>query len=292
MTTVHRPRRRFGRSRPGIGDRYTMMMMLIQRGHGRRIGLATSNDGKRFTPRDSALITPSLDEGTDIAGPFYFRDGEHHYVLYNAASGNIHYTEVGAAFDREEHKGAFYKPGLSYPEYGKASAPFVLRANDKHYLFYDVGIRLQQSIALAVEAKGPSVVIDQSDPGFESGGLWTLSESIEGHFGDDYLHDGSDAANPGAWAKWKPSLPRAGAYRVYVRFPAAPNRPDHIKYKVTHRGIVDEVFVDQTRANGSWVELGRYRFDAGSSEDDRVTLDAASDTGFAVADAVWFAFDE
>jgi hypothetical protein len=106
------------------------------------------------------------------------------------------------------------------------------------------------------------------------------------------LADTSAEANPSTWAKWKPNLPQAGAYRVYVRYAASDNRPDNIKYKVYHQGEVDDVFVDQTKDNGSWVELGRYEFGTGGSEDDKVTLDAASDTGFAVADAVWFAFDE
>lgn len=277
---------------PGIGDPYTMMMMLIQFGHGRRIGLATSSDGKHFTPRDHALITPTGDEGSDIAGPFYFPFGGRHYVLYNAASGNIHYTEVGASFDLENHLGSFYTPGPSYPEYSKASAPFIWSEDERYYLFYDVGTRLEQSIGLAVQATNPSMIIDQSDAEFSMGGGWSLSTATEGFYGEDYLADNSADANPDTWAKWKPDFPQSGAYRVYVRFPAGDNRPDQIKYNVYHQGAVDEVFVDQTQDNGSWVELGSYQFDAGTSEDNRVTLDAASDTGFAVADAVWFAFDE
>jgi hypothetical protein len=39
------------------------------------------------------------------------------------------------------------------------------------------------------------------------------------------------------------------------------------------------------------VELGRFRFDAGSSGANRLVLDAGSDTGFAVADAARFVFD-
>jgi hypothetical protein len=277
---------------PGIGDRYTMMMMLIKAGFGRRIGLATSNDGKHFTPRDPALVSPTPDEGSDIAGPFYFPHNGKHYVLYNAASGNIHYTEVGAAFDQEVHQGAFYDPTASFPEYDKASAPFLFRADNRWNLFYDVGKRLEQTIGLAVETPQTNIVVDNGSPGFSTGGAWSTSTSTEGFYGANYLHDNAAGSNASTWAKWMPTFPKAGNYKVLVRWPAADNRPDNIKYKIYHQGTVSEVRRNQTTENGSWVSLGRFRFDAGSSENNKLTLDAASDVGFTVADAAWFVFDD
>jgi hypothetical protein len=76
-----------------------------------------------------------------------------------------------------------------------------------------------------------------------------------------------------------------------VRWPAHGNRPDAIRYRVYHQGGVTDVVRDQRRQNGSWVYLGRYVFAAGSSDAGRVTLDAGSDAGFAIADAVRFLRD-
>jgi hypothetical protein len=276
---------------PGIGDRYTMLMMLIEQGFGRRIGLATSNDGKRFTPRDPALIAPAAGEGTDISGAFYLPHDGRHLVVYHGSSGNLYATDVGARFDQESHQGVFYDPEPHYPEYDKASAPFFFEVSGRLHFFYDVGPRLDQTIALAIQTPTNNVVVDNGASGFSSGGAWAPSTSTEGFYGADYLHDDSAAANQGVWAKWKPSFSQAGNYKVYARWPAHTNRPDRIKYKVYHRGGVSEVFADQTDQNGSWMYLGRFAFDAGSSESGKLTLDAASDSGFAVADAAWFVYD-
>jgi hypothetical protein len=59
-----------------------------------------------------------------------------------------------------------------------------------------------------------------------------------------------------------------------VRWPANVNRPDNVKYKIYNQGIVTEVFKNQQENNGNWVYLGRYYFDAGTSENNRLTLDA------------------
>ncbi|MBC7793548.1 MAG: hypothetical protein H7Z43_07555 [Clostridia bacterium] len=277
---------------PGIGDRYTMMMMLIKKGFGRRIGLATSKDGKQFTPRDPALVSPTSDEGKDIAGPFYFPYNGKHFVLYNAASGNIHYTEIGAAFDKELHKGAFYDAAKGYPEFDKASAPFLFRADNRWHLFYDVGPRLDQTIALAVETPATNVLIDNNDSGFSRTGSWTESAATLGFYGSNFLHDNAAATNPGTVAQWRPNFPRAGNYRVFARWAAHANRPDNISYRVHHQGNVAQAVGNQTSDTGSWVALGRFYFDAGSSENNKLVLDAGSDAGFSVADAAWFVFDD
>lgn len=277
---------------PGINDRYTMVMMTIKSGFGRRIGLATSNDGKHFTPRNPWLVSPTPDEGSDIAGPFYWPHNGKHYIVYNSAAGDINYTEVGAAFNQEKHMGKFYDPVTSFPEYNKASAPFLIYADNRWNMFYDVGIRLDQTVALAIELPTTNnIVIDNTDNAFSSGGAWTASNTTEGFYGTNYLQDNKVGTNPGDWAKWKPTFSRAGNYKVLVRWPAYVNRPDNIKYKIYHQGAVNEVFKNQQVENGSWVYLGRYYFDAGNSENNKLTLDAGSDSGYAIADAAWFIYD-
>ncbi len=273
---------------PGIGDRYTMVMMLIKRGHGRRIGLATSKDGKKFTPRDPALVTSNADEGGQLSGPFYWANGGKHYIIYHGASGKIHYTEVGSRFDQEIHRGVFYNPAPHYPEINKAADCFLFYDSNRWNMFYTVGTRLYQTIAYAFEAPVSSIIIDNNTSGFSHGGSWVNSTSTAGYYGPNYLHDNSVGTNPGTWAKWKPTFPTSGYYKVLVRWPAEDNRPANTLYKVYHQGNVTEVRKNQRTEKGSWVYLGRYYFNAGNSESNRLTLDAGSDAGFTIADAAWF----
>lgn len=277
---------------PGVGNRYVMMMMLINSGFGRRIGLAISNDGKHFTPYDEALISQGPGEGSDIAAPFYWPYQGKHYVLYHGSSGNMYYTEVGAGFDQEIHHGVFYDPQSHYPEYNKAASPFLIYADGRWNMFFDVGLRLQQSIAYAFQTPTTNnIYVDNTDNAFSFGGSWAASTATEGFYGVDYLHDNGAGADPGDWAKWKPNFPQSGYYKVMVRWPAYNNRPDHIKYKIYHQGEVTEVYKNQTERSGSWIYLGRYNFSTGSSEANRLTLDAGSDEGYTIADAAWFIFD-
>jgi hypothetical protein len=276
---------------PRFGDRYTMLMMTLRAGGSRRIGLATSRDGKHFTPRDRELIAPGPGEGTDLSGPNYWPSRGRHFVVYHGSTGGCFYTDVGAGFDREDHQGLFYGPEASYPEFGKAADCTLFHAGGRWNMLYTAGRRLAQSIAYAFEVTSDDVVVDDDSAGFSRGGTWSASTSSEGYLGARYLHDGSSAANPGTWAAWKPRFPVAGAYKVMVRWPAHGNRPDAIRYRVYHQGGVSEVVRDQRSQNGSWVYLGRYLFAAGSSDAGRVTLDAGSDAGFSVADAARFLRD-
>ncbi|MFY0664911.1 MAG: hypothetical protein JXQ97_09795 [Natronospirillum sp.] len=276
---------------PQWGDRYTMVMMVNRNGT-RSIALATSDDGKQFTPRDGALVSPGPDGQTNISGPFLWQDDGRHYILYHGGS-NIFHTEVGANFTQEDHLGIFYDPASVGPEYNKAAEPFLHFEGGQWHMFYSVGPRLNQKIAYANESDpvptpGLDIVIDNNSAGFESSANWNTSTSISGFWGSNYLADNSAGTNPGVWASWRPSFPATGTYHVYARWTSASNRPDAIKYRVYSQGQVTEVLKDQTQNGGSWQALGTYTFSAGSSNQNRVTLDAGSDSGYSIADAVRF----
>jgi hypothetical protein len=276
---------------PGIGNRYIMVMMLIRSGFGRRIGFATSNDGKKFTPRDEALVSQA-GEGSDIASPAYWYNDGRHYILYHSNLGSIYRTEVGSDFSLENHLGAFYTPGSSFPEYSKAAAPFMVYENNRWNMFYMVGQRLHETIGFAYEVTSHDIIVDNANVDFTSGGgTWLGSTASEGSYGSNYLNDNGSGSNTGMWAKWKPTIPQSGYYKVMARWTTNANRPDNIKYKVYSQGVVTEVRRNQQRQNGSWVELGRFYFTAGNSENNKLTLDAGSDAGYAIADAARFVFD-
>lgn len=276
---------------PQWGDRYTMLLMVNRNGT-RSIALATSDDGKQFTPRDGALVSPAPDGLSNISGPFLWRDNGRHYVLYHGSS-NIYYTEVGADFSLENHLGVFYNPDSVGPEYNKAAEPYLHYENGQWHMFYSVGPRLSQKIGYANESdpgpgSGTDIVVDNASGDFLKSSGWNPSTSVSGYWASGYLADESGDANPGVWAVWQPSLPETGTYQVFARWTSASNRPDNILYRVYHQGSMTEVRKNQTRNGGSWQSLGTFTFGAGNTAQNRVSLDAGSDTGYTIADAVRF----
>jgi hypothetical protein len=132
------------------------------------------------------------------------------------------------------------------------------------------------------------IIIDNTNTGFSAGGSWAAGTAVAGYWGPNYLHDNGAGVDTGDWAKWKPTFPSTGSYKVEVRWTAHSNRPDNVKYKIYHQGVVTEVWRNQQQNNATWMDLGTYAFGAGSSEANRLTLDAGSDSGYVVADAARF----
>jgi hypothetical protein len=70
------------------------------------------------------------------------------------------------------------------------------------------------------------------------------------------------------WARWQPDLPETGTYRVYAYVPYCLNDyPDStgVSYLIHHAGGETTVQVNQAVVAGSWVDLGRYDFAAGTA---------------------------
>jgi hypothetical protein len=132
------------------------------------------------------------------------------------------------------------------------------------------------------------IVVDNTYGNFTAGGAWTTSASVAGYFGTSFLHDGSAGVDTGKWAGWIPSLAVTGTYQVQARWTSHANRPDRVRYRVYHQGLVTDVWKNQRADGGRWVDLGSWTFGAGSSPQNMVTLDAGSDDGYVVADAVRF----
>ena len=88
---------------------------------------------------------------------------------------------------------------------------------------------------------------------------------------------------------YQPNFPRTGKYAVYVSYQTLSHSVDDAHYTVWHRGERTEFRVNQRMGGGTWVYLGTFDFDAGSSEFNRVTLSNHSAcNGVVTADAVRF----
>lgn len=92
-------------------------------------------------------------------------------------------------------------------------------------------------------------------------------------------------------AMWIPKIERTGDYAVYVSYQSGAGAVSDARYTVYHCGIATELKVNQRMGGGTWVYLGTYRFAAGESEKNCVSLSNVSSSstgGYVYADAVRF----
>lgn len=88
---------------------------------------------------------------------------------------------------------------------------------------------------------------------------------------------------------YQPEFETEGKYAVYVSYPTIEKGVDDAVYTVWHKGEKTEFMVNQLMGGGTWVYLGTFDFDKGSSEGNRVTLTNKSNRrGYVTADAVRF----
>ncbi|MEG1004768.1 MAG: xanthan lyase [Bacteroides sp.] len=89
-------------------------------------------------------------------------------------------------------------------------------------------------------------------------------------------------------AEWIPEIPQNGKYAVYVSYQTVENGTDDALYTVYHKGGVSQFKVNQQMGGGTWIYLGHFAFDAGNSENGKVTLSNRSSKAgrIVTADAV------
>lgn len=92
-----------------------------------------------------------------------------------------------------------------------------------------------------------------------------------------------------AFVKWQPYFVKGGKYAVYVSYATLAKSIDDAHYTVFHQGVATEFRVNQRMGGGTWVYLGTFTFDEGSSVDNCVMLSNQSQhKGIVTADAVRF----
>ena len=131
----------------------------------------------------------------------------------------------------------------------------------------------------------PVVIVDNSSPNVTIVGAWTASTSTPGYYGSNYLTDG-DSGKGTKSVQFTPSLPSAGVYHVFARWPAGSNRDKNVPIDITSTSGTTTVMVNQQLNNNVWVSLGSYSFAAGTAGS--VTIRTTGTTLYVIADAVEF----
>ncbi|MFW5859360.1 MAG: carbohydrate-binding protein [Planctomycetota bacterium] len=128
------------------------------------------------------------------------------------------------------------------------------------------------------------LIIDNQDlPYMEYDGEWLASSGVPGYYGEDYRY--ADAGMATA-ATFRPDLPLALTYDVFIRYAAKDSRSDAVNVDIIHAGGTTTEVVDMQINGGIWVHLGRFDFAAGTDGAVRVRTDGSP--GWAIADAVRF----
>jgi hypothetical protein len=117
-----------------------------------------------------------------------------------------------------------------------------------------------------------TVIVDDTDPGFEKDRLTTGWQATDKGYGGHLLYTlNTDAVRPNYnWARWHPNL-KPGQYEVFVYIPELYNTTSQATYRISYADGLAQRSVDQSINGGRWVSLGTYRF-LGTS-DDYVALD-------------------
>jgi fibronectin type 3 domain-containing protein len=124
-------------------------------------------------------------------------------------------------------------------------------------------------------------IVDDADPACTYTGTWTVATSNIGYYGTGYRFAGTSTV---ASATFTPTLPATGSYEVFMRYPADGNRANNTPLDINHAGGTATVTVNQRLNYNTWISLGTYTFNAGTSGSVRIRNDGL--TRSVLADAV------
>ncbi len=137
------------------------------------------------------------------------------------------------------------------------------------------------------------VVLDNTSAGVTFGGAWNESTSAI-YYGaagaTPYRYSYISPTGTTAWAIYRPTIPSAGFYPVYVWTRSGSDRVKQL-YRVYHSGGVTDVRVNHRRVGLGWVWLGTYYFNAGTEGSVNISNHAPGEnpaSNVVIADAVRF----
>ncbi len=129
------------------------------------------------------------------------------------------------------------------------------------------------------------VIVDNQDgsPSFTTTGTWVESGSPDEWDGSAYY-----TTTSGGTATFTPNIPTTGTYDVYAWWNSYADRDEAADYTIVHAGGTSTVTRDQGVNGGTWVLLGQYSFNSGTSGSVTVTRTGTNLGDSTLADAVRF----
>lgn len=154
----------------------------------------------------------------------------------------------------------------------------------------------QKNITAQFAPIGLGVIMDNQDPGVEFKGGWTLTPlKWPGKRYEDYRMI-NVRQNPDALAIFRPDLPKAGRYDVYVWHSQGGNRTTAAPWMLHHKGGQIPAIVNQQMTGGEWTSIATNIVMVAGRQPDQYlqlsnnTTDYDQAGRIVVADAVAFVF--
>jgi len=135
------------------------------------------------------------------------------------------------------------------------------------------------------DPNGP-IIIDNVDSEFTTTGSWSTDNAVLQKYGTNYRFT-STATTPTASAKFTPSIPQAGSYKLYAWWTLKNQMLTSVEYQIQHSGGTSTIYKNQQINGGRWNLLGEYNLSVGTSN--YISVSNVGATGnTVVADAVKF----
>ncbi len=141
---------------PGKDNRYVMLLMGNDRGT-RRIYLAWSKDGRKWFARPTPVMDPP--PGTDqVAGAVLVNWAGKQYLIAHANNSkagfnqgfDLYIAETDEAFEHIKPLGKFFEHATVSPTNAGVMSPCFVENAGRWYMFFNIGPRLHNKIALAI----------------------------------------------------------------------------------------------------------------------------------------------
>ncbi len=148
---------------------------------------------------------------------------------------------------------------------------------------------LRSEVASRIGFVSPHIYVDEQSSAFTMGGSpWFTAPGGCGFNGHAYYTwSTTDSGSSANWGEWRPNIPASDAYEVEVYAPyckTGRSETGGATYRVTHAGGTDTVVVSHEANVGTWMSLGTFNFNAGTSGLIRLTDLTTTDSGL----GVWF----
>ncbi len=129
------------------------------------------------------------------------------------------------------------------------------------------------------------VIVDDESKGFSTRGYWSKSGSKG--YGKNYRYVYSKGKVTAA-ATYTPEIPKSGWYWVSTYYRSGGNRSKDARYLIRHAGGESVVTVNQETHGMTWVYLGRFYFEKGSTGSVTITNQSKDINQAIIADAIRF----
>jgi type IV pilus assembly protein PilY1 len=241
--------------------------------------MAANTEGKYQGRYEYVFDNPG---GVDLTCP-----GCHHYEkdpINRLTRGDLrlHWKTQWAGYNK-----VYYDPSIDYTPWPSGTTALGAADMDNpraHPLESSPTFDLSASFDTVTVSLGEVIADDEDTAIFTKTGPWTPvthAEALYNHYWVTYTNDQDFTAT------WSPDL-IGGQYEVFARWRSMPHRDTQTPYLISHAGGDSIVKVNQRVNGGTWVSLGTFTFNTGTTTVKTWADEVEIDENTVCADALKF----